>query len=104
MTLERREDYPKILDKISNIEVNISKIATLVEERNSTALLWRAEVCSKFKEIKDHCAVRQASKLRMWVAIGAVVISGLFGIGSAYKQIEINTERLNKLEQPLYKK
>ena len=51
MEQERRGDYPKILETLSDIKAEMAKIAAMVEERNTTALLWRGDVCKKFDKI-----------------------------------------------------
>ena len=55
---ERRTDYPKILDKLDEIKEGLEKsnleakrIATLMDERNSSATIWRDNVCKKFDKI-----------------------------------------------------
>jgi hypothetical protein len=55
---ERRTDYPRILEKLDEIKsgqednkVEVKRIATLVEERNNTAIIWRDNVCKKFDKI-----------------------------------------------------
>ena len=51
MSEERRQDYPKIIEKLEDIRVEMSKVATKVEERNESALIWRGDVCRKFERI-----------------------------------------------------
>ena len=48
---ERRADYPRILDAVNEIKTDMAKVATLVEERNQSALQWRGDVCKKFDRI-----------------------------------------------------
>ena len=55
---ERRKETPIILDEIREIKsdmdriaLNAEKVSTLVEERNTTALQWRDDVCKKFDAI-----------------------------------------------------
>ena len=58
MSDERRKDYPIILDEMREIKndmdkfaLSLEKVVTLVEERNTTALQWRTDVCKKFDAI-----------------------------------------------------
>jgi hypothetical protein len=39
---------PRILEAINDIKTEMAKVATKVEERNETALIWRGDVCKKF--------------------------------------------------------
>ena len=96
---DRRVDDHKILDSISEIKTDIAKVVTLVEERNTSAILFRAEVREDFKEIKGYCAVRQESKLRMWLAIVGIIVMGIFSLGAAHNQINEHTKKIDKLEQ-----
>jgi hypothetical protein len=84
---ERRQEYPRILDILDNIKTEMSKmaanmevVATKVEERNSTAIAWRLEVCNKFDKIFKWlgglpCKERAVNTKLLWLAIG--VIGGL---------------------------
>ncbi len=101
---ERRADYPNLIEKLDAIKTEVTRIATQVEERNTTAILWRNEVCGKFKEMKGYCQTRQDSKAKIWIAIITIIASGLIGVGTAYQQIKINSERLTRLEEPLFRK
>lgn len=77
---ERRGDYPKILDTLSEIKAEMSKFAAMVEERNITALQWRSDVCKKFDKIfkwleELPCRERKLNTKLMWGAI--VFVAGL---------------------------
>lgn len=41
----------KVQQSLDEIKVAMAKVATLVEERNITAIEWRGEVCKKFDRI-----------------------------------------------------
>lgn len=81
---ERRQDYPKILDKLDDIKAELIRIVTVVEERNTTALQWRGDVCKKFDKIfgwlenlpcKERLEKHKSSQLTLtliWGAIGIV--------------------------------
>ena len=96
---ERRTDYPRILEKLDEIKsgqeetrVETKRIATLVEERNTSANVWRDSVCKKFDKIfewleKLPCKERgemykhlNLTRKLIWGAIGitfALVVSHL---------------------------
>lgn len=99
---ERRQDYPKILDSITEIKVDIAKVVTLVEERNCSALVWRAEVCKKFEGINKYCQSRQSSKVKTWIGIGlAFTIPMLtFAVtwGETRRQVDVDKDKLVKME------
>jgi hypothetical protein len=99
MPEERRTDYPKILETITEIKIDLAKVVALTEERNNSALLWRTEVCKKFEGIKSYCALRQEHKQRVWLAIIGVVIVGLVGWGEVKRQVDINTKDIDMLEK-----
>jgi len=45
------EALDKIRIEMNHIAVNAQEIYTKVEERNTTAILWRQDVCRKFEKI-----------------------------------------------------
>lgn len=81
---ERRHDYPKILEALEDIKKDVTemriestKIATLVEERNDSAIVWRGEVCKKFDRIfswleKLPCKERTLNTRLVWGAIALI--------------------------------
>jgi hypothetical protein len=84
MVEERRKDYPDILDtldiirkEMAEVKLNAIKIATLVEERNLSALQWRVDVCKKFEKIFNWleilpCKERKLNTKLVWLAIGVL--------------------------------
>ena len=80
---ERRVDYPTIIEKLEDIKVEMARVATLVEERNFTAISWRDQVCKKFDKIFDWleklpCKERKSLSIQvkaLWGFIGAIVIA-----------------------------
>jgi hypothetical protein len=39
---------PRIFEAINDIKTEMARVATKVEERNETALVWSGDVCKKF--------------------------------------------------------
>jgi hypothetical protein len=115
---ERRQDYPAILDRLedlkegqdsireeqANVKIELAKVATQVEERNRTAIEWREGVCKKFTDMKTYCYARQESKTKIWIAIIAIIAGGLISWGETHRQVVMDTERITRLEQPLFTK
>ena len=78
---ERRQDYPSIHLILSDIKLEMARVneeaqrtATLVEERNSTALQWRTDVCKKFDKIFSWleilpCKERKLNTKLLWGAV-----------------------------------
>jgi hypothetical protein len=88
---------PRILEAINDIKTEMARIATKVEERNESALVWRGDVCKKFDRQNEKidnlsdkvgllpCKERQSIYTSVkgqlaviWVVIVGIVIA-LFG-------------------------
>ena len=84
MTEERRRDYPKMLELLADIKtetvdsrIETKRIATLVEERNLSAMAWRGDVCKKFDKIfkwleELPCKERKLNTKLLWGAVGLI--------------------------------
>lgn len=80
----------------------VAVIDAKIEERDKLAKEWRLELCKKIDEMRKFCLARQLDKGKLWLAIICTfvipVILYIVSYVRVEKQVTVNTDRLNVIE------
>jgi hypothetical protein len=63
---ERRKDYPDIINKVNDIDKNLSSLVAIVAEREKTTQIWRVKVDSELGKINEKLALLPCSERKGW--------------------------------------
>ncbi len=104
---ERRQNYPDVLQELKEIKVNQGRMEVNQGRMEERLIAVDKRINGSLDTVAKH--IDQGTKWRMAIVVAFIGLVGVFvnnirGFGNAEKQIEINTARLNRLEQPLFKR